>query len=204
MNQSLWLGVTLGAALATAGGALATSGFFKATPDSAEVLTVKPIQKSVQVPFEQCQEVQVPSAPMQAQVQDEHQMMGMALGALAGGLLGSQLGEGDGQRLSTLAGAVAGGYAGRHVQQQMQVQAQQAQSQQTPSYATTTETHCTSALKSEMQVTGYEVRYIQDGQLKQVQTDYDPGRRISLAQGQPIVSQAQLPAQGPQAAVASK
>lgn len=188
MKQSIWVGMALGAVLATAAGAVATSGFWRAKPVFAEVLASRPIKEQVSVPHEVCQEIQSGTS-----VQDERQMAGIALGALAGGLLASQMDEGRDPGIAALAGAIAGGYVGG--------QMQQAQPQIQPSVPTpngayghqVTELRCARTVTQEERITGYEVKYVVGGQLKQARTDYDPGTQILLQDGQPVLLQAQLP-----------
>ena len=195
MDKSMVVGLVIGTAVATAGGVIASYSLFKQdkpkAPDAealaieetpaiveapafAEVLSVKPIKRTVQTPREVCEEVPVTK---QKPVQDENKVAGTAVGAILGGVLGHQVGEGSGKKLATVAGAVAGGYAGNKVQENMQAN---------DTY-TTTERRCRTVQDSHQVIDGYNVSYRLGDTEGQVRMDHDPGERIPVQDGQLVL-----------------
>ena len=116
MNKSMWLGVALGAAVATAGGVLAG---YKLMSDDAPASTAA-------VLTERCTERTVTHA---GDLKDEHRIAGSVIGGLVGGAVGKDVGDRD---ITTAAGAAGGAIAGNQIQKKIQ---------ERKSY-TTTETDC--------------------------------------------------------------
>jgi len=169
MNKSLVIGSVFGAVLATAGGAVAGYRML-ASPHSAEVVSVKPLEKTVRTPRQDCHDVEVTRTKP---VKDTNRVVGTGLGAVVGGLLGNQIGGGNGRVLATVAGAAAGGYAGNQIQQKVQ---------QGNTY-TTTEQQCTTVYDTRVEPTGYEVLYRLNGQEGRVRMDHDPGKSLPVKDG---------------------
>lgn len=178
MNKSAMIGVVVGAVAVTAIGAIAANKYgLNPLGDYAEVVAVEPNIKTSQVPREVCHNQLV---TQQAPVKDEKRIAGTAIGAIVGGVLGSQVGDGDGRKLATVAGAAAGGYAGNKVQQKMQ----QGNTQ------TATQQRCETVYDSHSSQEGYKVTYRLDGKESIVVMDRDPGNRIPVKDGQPVLDEA--------------
>lgn len=143
-------------------------------PAFARVLAVRPIEETVQTPRQQCYEETVSTG---APVRDKHQIAGIISGAVIGGVLGHQVGDGRGKDLATVAGAAAGAFGGRKVQQE--VQGTRA--------ATTSQTRCETVMETQVKVKEYDVRYEIDGQVASLRMPYDPGQRIPLSNGAPVI-----------------
>jgi len=139
-------------------------------PAFARVLSVRPIEETVQTPRQQCYEQPVAAS---APVRDKHQIAGIVGGALLGGVLGHQVGDGRGKDVATVAGAAAGALGGRMAQQQVQA----------GRTAAATATRCDTVMDSEVRVKEYEVRYDIGGAVATVRMPYDPGERIPLSNG---------------------
>jgi uncharacterized protein YcfJ len=169
MNKSLITGLVVGGVAVTAAGAYA--GY--QTMDrgqSAEVLNVEPLTRTVRTPRQVCSdEIVTHKAP----VKDPQRYTGAVIGAVAGGVLGNQIGDGNGQTVATVAGAAAGGYAGSKIQKNMQDN----------NTTQTVEQRCRTVYDSSEKPNGYEVRYRLDGQERTVKLDYDPGRSIPVENG---------------------
>jgi uncharacterized protein YcfJ len=115
----------------------------------------------------------------QAPVQDEHRVAGTVLGGVAGGLLGNQIGGGSGKKAATVVGAAAGAYGGNQVQKNMQQR----------DVTSTTETRCkTTNVRSEKLV-GYDVTYRYLGKEDTVRMAYDPGKKIPMRDGKPMLDE---------------
>lgn len=175
MNRSLVTGVVIGVAVAAGAGAIGGYKLFApAQPEFAEVLGVAEVTKEIQVPREECRDVQVTH---RKPVKDQHQILGTVAGAVLGGVAGSQIGGGSGKKIATAAGAVAGGVAGNKVQEDMQNR---------DTY-TTTERRCTTVQDTQTKVTGYDVRYRLGEQEGQVRMSHKPGERIPVKDGQLVL-----------------
>ena len=178
MNKSAMIGMVVGAIAVTTIGAIAASKHgFNPMGDYAEVVSVEPNFKTSQIPRQVCHDEQV---TQQAPVKDEKRIAGTAIGAVIGGVLGNQVGSGDGKKLATVAGAAAGGYAGNQVQKQMQQ----------GNTETVTQQRCQTVYDSQSSQEGYKVTYRLDGKESVVVMDRDPGNRIPVKNGQPVLDEA--------------
>ena len=178
MNKSLVVGLVGGAVAVTAIGAVASFAHLGFGTSYAEVISVKPVTTTVSTPRQACHDEQVTE---QKAVKDEHRIAGTAVGAVLGGLLGNQIGGGNGKKLATVAGAAAGGYAGNQVQDKMQ----KADTQ------TKTEQRCETVYDRADKPAGYRVTYKLNGKTAVVRMDHDPGSRIPLKDGKPVIKDAE-------------
>lgn len=177
MNKQTLTGVVAGVIIATAGGTIAGYNMLTgAEPAYAEVLDVKEVTTTVQVPREVCEDVTV---SRQRPVQDQHKVVGTVAGTVLGGVLGNQIGGGSGKKLATVAGAVAGGYAGNKVQENMQA----------GNTYTTTENRCHTEIDSREEVTGYDVSYRIGDTTGMARMDRDPGARIPVEDGRLVLTE---------------
>jgi len=170
MNKALVVGLVAGAAVAAGAGAIAGYKHF-AAPDYARVVDVKPVEKTIRTPRQECHDETV---TQQAPVKDRKQITGSVVGAVIGGVVGHQIGDGDGKKIATAAGAAAGGYAGNRVQKRVQ----------DGRTVTTTEQRCMTVYDTHVERRGYDVRYRIGNQENTVRMDHDPGDRIPLREGQ--------------------
>lgn len=170
MNRHLLIGGIVGAAAATAIAGVA----MLESKDYAEVVSVEPVSTTVSVPREQCRDQVV---EVQKPVKDDKQIAGTVAGAVIGGALGRQVGDGRGQDLATVAGAAAGGYAGNKVQEKIQENNTEQR----------VERVCETVYDEHQEPAGYEVTYLWDGQERVVHMDHDPGRRLEIEEGQPVL-----------------
>jgi len=183
MSKSFVVGSIVGAIVVTTGGAFAGYRVYSASR-GAEVVSVKPLMRTVRTPRQDCHDEQVTHVKP---AKDEHRLVGTAAGAALGGLLGHQFGGGNGKVLTTVAGAAAGGYAGNQIQQKVQ---------QGNTY-TATEQRCTTVYDSSEVPAGYDVVYVLNGKREHVHLDHDPGARIPVKDGH-VVTEA--PANAPRVA----
>lgn len=175
MNNSVLAGVIVGAVVVTAVGAIAANSGFNPLQDYATVVAVEPAYEVTRVPRAVCgDETVLEKEP----VKDEKRIAGTAIGAVVGGVLGNQVGSGSGKTAATIAGAAAGGYAGNKIQKNMQDNNVKA----------TTEEECVTVYDTERNSVGYDVTYELDGKQRVVRMDHDPGDRIPVKDGEPIVS----------------
>jgi len=174
MNTQFLIGGIIGAVAITAIGAVAAYQVID-SKNYAEVVSATPTSKTVSVAREECNEqlVAVPTP-----VKDEKQIAGTVAGAIIGGVLGSQVGGGSGKKIATVAGAAAGGYAGNKVQENIQ------EKNTHEEYRTV----CKTAYDTHEESTGYDVAYLVDGQQRVVHMDHDPGDRIAIEEGQPVLN----------------
>ncbi len=178
MNKSALTGVIVGAVAVTAIGAVATTKYgLNPLADYADGVAVEPNIKTTKVAREVCRDEQV---TRQAPVKDEKRIAGTAIGAVVGGVLGHQVGDGSGRTLATAAGAVAGGYAGSKAQKELQER----------NTDTVTEQRCETVYDSQSSQEGYKVTYRLDGKESVVIMDRDPGKRIRVKDGEPVLSDA--------------
>ncbi len=175
MNKSILIGSVLGAVAVTAGGAIGGYQMLKGE-EFAEVVEVRPVAQTINIPREECRDVPV---TRQRPVKDQHQVTGTVIGAVVGGVLGNQVGGGSGKKVATVAGAAAGGYAGNKVQENMQ---------KGDTY-TTVERVCETVNETQQQVIGYDVTYSLDGKLGTVRMGQEPGDRIPAKDGQLVLGQ---------------
>ena len=173
MNKSLIMGIAAGAIVATAGGAIAGYKYFD-KPEYARVVDVKPVEKTIRTPRQDCHDETVTS---QAPVKDRKQIAGTAIGAVVGAVVGHQIGDGDGRKIATAAGAAAGGYAGNRVQKRVQ----------DGRTVTTTEQRCETVYDTHIERQGYDMRYQIGDEEGKVRMDHDPGDRIPLRQGKLVL-----------------
>ncbi|MDE1899593.1 MAG: hypothetical protein KGH73_11105, partial [Xanthomonadaceae bacterium] len=89
----------------------------------------------------------------------------------------NQIGGGRGKTLTTVAGAVGGGYAGHQIEK----------NQQRNNVTTSTERQCRTLREHKQRVVAYNVQYRWNGQVQQVRMDQDPGARIEVKGGMPVL-----------------
>lgn len=173
ISKQLVIGGIVGAIAVTALGA--TAGYRMLDSDNyAEVIAVTPGYKLVSVPREECRDQLV---SVQRPTSDPNQIAGTVAGAVIGGLAGSQVGGGDGKKVATVGGAVAGGYAGKKVQEGMQER----------NTDQVNESVCETMQDSHNEPAGFDVTYLLDGQENTVRMNDDPGRRIPIENGRPVI-----------------
>jgi uncharacterized protein YcfJ len=174
MDKKLLMGgIIVGALALTAIGAVAGyRGLDHA--NYADVIAVKPVNKTVSVPREECRDELVTRTQP---TKDPNQIAGTVAGVVVGGVLGNQVGSGRGKDVATVAGAAAGGYAGNKIQEGMQERNTYQETQRT----------CNTEHDSRQEQAGYDVTYRFDGQEHVVHTDYDPGQRIAVENGEPVL-----------------
>ena len=169
MNQQLVIGGIAGALAVTAIGAVAGYRMLDSA-NYAEVITAKPVTRTVSTPRESCRDELV---TVTRPTKDPNQIAGSVVGAVIGGVLGNQIGDGKGKKLATVGGAVGGGYAGNKVQEGMQDRNTYQETQR----------KCQTVRDSHQEQAGYDVTYRLDGREDKVHMDYDPGRRIAVENG---------------------
>jgi uncharacterized protein YcfJ len=173
ISKQMVVGGIAGAIAVTALGA--TAGYRMLGADNyAKVLSVKPATETVSIPQEECRDQLV---SVQRPTSDPNQIAGTVAGAVIGGLAGSQVGDGDGKKVATVGGAVAGGYAGKRIQEGMQDR----------NVDQVSERVCETTQTRNQQQVGYDVTYLLDGQEKTVRMSEDPGSRIPLKDGKPVI-----------------
>jgi uncharacterized protein YcfJ len=176
MNRSMIVGTVLGVSVAAVGASFAGYKMMSAQ-DYAQVVQVTPLVEQMATPRQECHDA---SVTRQKPNKDPNRLAGTAIGAIAGGVLGNVLG-GDGSNTGAkIAGAAVGGLAGNKVQQSMQNGAT----------TTTTENVCTTVNDVTERTVGYNVTYRIGDETKQVRMDHDPGSRIPMQDGQPLLSDA--------------
>ena len=188
MNKPMLYGVgvaVIGVAAGAAGAVIASHYAEANSPQYADVVNVQPITQDNSVPQQQCRDIQVTH---QQPASDSHQLIGTGIGAVVGGLLGNQVGGGRGKTLATVAGAVGGGYAGHQIEK----------SRQRNDVTTTTERQCRTLREHKQRVVAYNVQYRWNGQVQQVRMDQNPGSRIEVKDGMPVlpITTVQTPSQG--------
>ena len=169
MNKSMVVGTVFGAIAVTAGGAFAGYRILGA-PAEAQVISSRPLVKTIRTPRQECHDEQVTRVKPAA---DTNQLAGTGIGAVVGGLLGHQVGGGNGKVLATVAGAAAGGYAGNKIEHKVQ---------QGDTY-TTTEQRCVTAYDSSELPNGFAVTYELHGKRHHAHMDHDPGKTIPVKDG---------------------
>ena len=174
MNRQMLLGVVIGAVAVTAIGSVAGYRMYESA-NYAEVISVSPATETVRVPREQCRDVLV---EQQAPTKDPKQITGTVAGAVIGGVLGNQVGGGSGKKLATVGGAVAGGYAGNKVQEELQEGKTTQQLQRV----------CETVHDEHEEQVGYDVTFELRGAERTVRMDHDPGSRIPLEDGEPVLT----------------
>lgn len=169
MNTSMLTGIVIGVAAVAGAGAFAGYNAFR-EPAEAEVLGVRPIEKTVRLARQDCHDEPV---TRQAPVKDTHRIAGSVAGAVIGGIVGNQIGHGAARDAATAVGVVGGGYAGNEIQDKMQK----------GNTTTTTERRCTEVYDTEKRTVGYDVRYRLGKMEGTVRMDHDPGNRIPVKDG---------------------
>jgi uncharacterized protein YcfJ len=175
VNNSVLAGVIVGAVVVTAVGAIAANSGFNPLQDYATVVAVEPAYDVKRTPRAVCGDETVLE---QEPVKDEKRIAGTAIGAVVGGVLGNQVGSGSGNTAATVAGAAAGGYAGSKIQKKMQEN----------NVKESTEESCATVYDIERTPVGYDVTYELEGAQRTVRMDHDPGDRIPVKDGEPVVS----------------
>ncbi len=176
MNKSMLSGIVVGVVVATAGGAIASYTLLgDKNPGHADVIAVERVTETVSQPREVCEQVAV---IRQKPVRDKHRVTGTVAGAVIGGALGNQIGGGSGKQIATAAGAVAGGYAGNKTQEHLQ----------TNNTYRDYENQCRTVTDSSEVFRGYDVTYRIGDREETVRMDEDPGERIRLENGQPVLN----------------
>ena len=169
MDKSLIIGIVAGGLVVTAAGAFAGYNAL-ADRNSAEVLAVTAVNKTIKTPRQVCNDQTVTH---QGSTKDPKRVTGAVVGAVLGGVIGNKVGEGDNQTAATVLGAAAGGYAGSKVQKHVQ---------ENNTYQTV-EQNCRTVYDSSTQADGYDVRYRLAGTEGSVRMDHDPGKRIPVENG---------------------
>jgi len=175
VSKQLLIGGIIGAVAVTAIGAVAGYRMLESA-NYADVISVRPVMKTVSVPREACRDQIV---EVSNPTKDPKQIAGTVAGAVIGGVLGNQVGSGKkGKTVATVAGAAAGGYAGNKIQEKMQEGNTHEESQ----------TVCDTVRDSREEQQGYDVTYRLDGQERMVHMDHDPGRKIAVENGQIVLN----------------
>jgi uncharacterized protein YcfJ len=173
INKQLLIGGIVGAIAVTA--VSATAGYRMLNSDDyAEVLKVSPVIRTVSVPREECRDQLV---SVKRPTQDPNQIAGTVTGAVIGGVVGSQIGDGDGKKVATVAGVVAGGISGKKVQEGMQDRNVDQVNQRV----------CETMQDSRQEQVGYNVTYLFNGHEQTVQMADDPGKRLRMEDGEPVI-----------------
>ena len=148
--------------------------FAATTYERARVVGVDPIYKTVSydVPVQACREVQV------AQRQPSHSQASATvpiLGAIIGGAIGNAVGHHKkNKQVGTVIGAVLGGSIGADVARQRRYE------QGHVEYTTSEVCDTSYEVRSEEQLTGYDVSYVYAGQTYLTRMRRDPGDSIRV------------------------
>jgi uncharacterized protein YcfJ len=147
----------------------------------AEVVSVTPVNRDVQVPREVCTDEVV----TRQYREQGHPIAATALGALVGGAVGNQVGGGSGRRAATAAGAIAGGVIGHQVQERRRdVRTVQ-----------DVERRCRTVTDTVQEHDGFEVVYRYRGEQASVRMDHDPGLRLAMrSRSEPVIATEPAPA----------
>lgn len=173
MNRQLFIGGIIGAVAATAIGGVAGYRIYESS-NYAEVVSVVPAVEVTSVPREECHDVTV---ERQAPTKDPKQITGTVAGAVIGGLIGSQIGGGSGKKIATVGGAVAGGYAGNKIQENVQ---------EGNTYQDV-EQVCETVYDRHEEPAGFDVTYRYEDAEKTVRMPNDPGDRVRIENGEPVI-----------------
>lgn len=173
MNRHYVIGGIVGAVAVTALAGVASYGLLD-SDNYSEVISAEPLIRTVKTPREECREELV---SRQKPVKDPHQVTGTIAGAVIGGVLGNQVGGGTGKDIATVGGAVAGGYAGNKVQEKIQK----------GNTEDSLETVCHTVYDSHEVMDGYEVTYRYHDRVEVIRMDEDPGRRLRMEDGKPVI-----------------
>ena len=162
------------AAVLTGSGLMLSSTLAAAQPQYvfADVIETRPIYEAITVsePREECWTEQV---RMNARHRSESRTP-VLISTIVGGAIGNALGNNkSSQRVGTVVGAVLGHSVGRDIVS--------ANSRPQPArYETVQHCEVVSHYRDEERLTGYQVRYLFNGEEYSVHTDRDPGKRIRL------------------------
>jgi uncharacterized protein YcfJ len=175
MKNSMLAGLIVGGVVLTAVAAYAGSRGGLPWDDYADVVSVEPAYDTKQIARQVCNDETVTE---QVPVKDEKRIAGAAIGAVVGGVLGHQVGSGSGNTAATVAGAAAGGYAGSKIQKGMQER----------NTETTTEERCGTVYDDEKTPAGFLVTYEFEGKQGVVRMDHNPGKRLRMEDGAPVLT----------------
>ena len=139
---------------------LGTAGLARAA-EYATVISATPVTGSVNVPRQQC-------ADVQRVVQPQPSGGGALVGAIIGGVIGNQFGHGAGRALATGGGIIAGSALGN-----------QAEMSNNPPQ-TVASRDCRTVGAYENRVVGYDVVYEYHGQRYTTRMASDPGPRLAI------------------------
>lgn len=128
--------------------------------EMGRVLSATPVTQQVAVPQQLCSNETVYSNPRPSSG------AGAIIGAIAGGVLGHTVGGGTGQALATGVGAIGGAMVGDHLES----------GQSGPQNVQ----RCTTQMRYDNQVVGYDVVYEYAGRRYSVRTQADPGQWIPV------------------------
>jgi len=174
MEKSMFKGIAIGiatVALAVTG----IAGYKSMNPKSADVVAVKEITQTIEIPRKECRDVLV---RQQVPASDPNRIAGTVIGGVAGGVLGHQIGRGTANTVATIAGAAGGAYVGNQVQGSMQKS----------DVATTTKRSCKTVYDKTQQLVGYDVTYRLKGREDVVRTSFRPGATLPVENGQVVVT----------------
>lgn len=175
MSKQFLIGGIIGAVAITAVGAVAGYRMMDSS-NYADVVSVTPVTKTTRIPHEECHDQMVEVA---TPVKDPKQITGSVAGAVIGGVLGNQVGGGSGKKVATVAGAAAGGYAGNKIQEGMQESNTHQELKRV----------CKTVVETQEESQGFDVTYrLEGGQERVVRMDRDPGSRIAIEGGQPVLN----------------
>lgn len=162
--------ITIGAIL-LATSMTAQAGHPQRFQDSAKVVRVEPIYRTVEIttPERHCWDEEV-----QRYQSNNHSYTGTVLGGLIGGVVANKVsrGHGRGRDVATVAGALLGSAIGHDISHQ-----------KAGGYATSSmERRCevTQRTAHEEELVGYDVTYRYKGRLFTTRTQEDPGERIPV------------------------
>lgn len=180
MNTKILILSLAGAAVVAAGSAVAYRALVQ-DDGYAEVVSVTPISREVQVPREVCSDEVV----TRQYREQGHPVAATAIGALVGGAVGNQVGGGSGRRAATAAGAIAGGVIGHQVQERRRdIRTVQDVEQRCRTVTDTVQEH-----------DGFDVVYRYRGEQASVRMDHDPGLRLAMrSRSEPVLEPASNPA----------
>jgi uncharacterized protein YcfJ len=148
-------------ALAAAAVALLGAAGLARAAEYATVISATPVTGSVNVPRQQC-------ADVQRVVQPQPSGGGALVGAIIGGVIGNQFGHGAGRALATGGGIIAGSALGN-----------QAELSNNPPQ-TVASRDCRTVGAYENRVVGYDVVYEYHGQRYTTRMASDPGPRLAI------------------------
>ncbi len=147
--------------------------------DYAEVISVDPIVTTVQRPVQrdQCWREPVTYSEPVRYREERRDRAPAILGAIIGGAIGNQFGSGSGRDAATAAGALLG-YQSVRDDQRRQGRGYYASGREYTRY----EQRCSVRTEyfQDEQVTGYDVTYRYNGEIRHTTTDFHPGDQLRL------------------------